>query len=96
MDIRDILVDGIEQLSDWLDDNVDGLTLEQVNWCPDGKTVSFEETLRDVIERDRADTERAVAPLRRADDAILVDSSGRPVDDVIEEMAQVVEERARR
>ena len=38
MDIRDILVDGIEQLSDWLDDNLDGLTLEQVNWCPDGKT----------------------------------------------------------
>jgi len=41
MDIRDILVDGIEQLSDWLDDNLDGLTLEQVNWCPDGKTVSI-------------------------------------------------------
>jgi cytidylate kinase len=59
-----------------------------------GKAVTFEETLADVVGRDRADTERAVAPLRRADDAILVDSSGRPVDEVIEEMARVVEERA--
>jgi cytidylate kinase len=59
-----------------------------------GKSVTFEETLADVIERDRADTERAVAPLRRADDARLVDSGGRAVDEVIEEMARVVEERA--
>jgi cytidylate kinase len=59
-----------------------------------GKSVTFEETLADVIARDRADTERPVAPLRRADDAILVDSSGRPVDAIIEEMACVVEERA--
>ncbi|MFN8508235.1 MAG: DinB family protein [Dehalococcoidia bacterium] len=41
MDIRDILVDGIEQLSDWLDDGLNGLTLEQVNWLPEGKTVSI-------------------------------------------------------
>ncbi len=59
-----------------------------------GKSVTFEETLADVIARDRADTERPVAPLRRADDAILVDSSGRPADVIIEEMARVVEERA--
>jgi cytidylate kinase len=59
-----------------------------------GKPVTFEETLADVIARDRADTERPVAPLRRAADAILVDSSGRPVDEVIEEMARVVEERS--
>jgi cytidylate kinase len=61
-----------------------------------GKRVSFEETLADVIARDRADTERAVAPLRRADDALLVDSSGRPAVEIIEEMAAVVEDRARR
>lgn len=61
-----------------------------------GKPVSFDETLADVIARDRADTERPVAPLKCADDAILVDSSERPVDEVIEEMARVVEERAAR
>jgi cytidylate kinase len=61
-----------------------------------GKEVTFADTLADVISRDRADTERPVAPLKRADDAILVDSSDRPVDEVIEEMARVVEERAAR
>jgi cytidylate kinase len=59
-----------------------------------GKTVSFEETLAEVIARDKADTERPVAPLKCADDAVYVDSSGRPADEVIEEMARVVEARA--
>jgi cytidylate kinase len=60
-----------------------------------GKTVTFEETLAETISRDRADTERPVAPLRRAEDAILVDSNARPVSEIIEEMASVVELRAR-
>jgi cytidylate kinase len=59
-----------------------------------GAEVTLEDTLNDVIRRDRADTERPVAPLRKAEDAILVDSSDRPVAEVIEEMARVVEARA--
>ena len=61
-----------------------------------GAKVTLEDTLNDVIIRDRADTERPVAPLRRAEDAILVDSSDRPVAEVIEEMARVVEALAAR
>jgi hypothetical protein len=40
MDIRDVLVDGIEQLNDWLDEALVPLTKEQLNWLPEGKTVS--------------------------------------------------------
>jgi CMP/dCMP kinase len=61
-----------------------------------GASVTLEATLDDVLRRDRADTERKVAPLRRAEDAIVVDSSDRPVAEIIEEMARVVEERAGR
>jgi cytidylate kinase len=61
-----------------------------------GTAVSFEDTLADVVRRDRADSERAVAPLRKAPDAIEVDSTGRRVDEIIEEMARVVEDRAKR
>lgn len=61
-----------------------------------GTHVSFEATLDDVVRRDRADTERKVAPLKQADDAIFVDSSDRPVGEIIEEMARVVEARAAR
>lgn len=58
-----------------------------------GASVSFDETLADVIERDRADTDRPVAPLRKADDAIEIDSSESSADEVIERMARIVEER---
>ena len=40
-----------------------------------GQTVSFEETLSDVKRRDAQDEGRAVAPLKRADGAMLVDST---------------------
>lgn len=60
-----------------------------------GASVSFDETLADVLLRDKADSERAVAPLRRADDAIVVDSGHRSPDEIVEEMAHVVESRAR-
>lgn len=59
-----------------------------------GTTMTFEAVLDEVVSRDRADTERPVAPLKQAEDAILVDSSDRPVEEIIEEMALVVEARA--
>jgi hypothetical protein len=40
LDVRDILVDGIQQLSDWTDDSLKDLTTEQVNWLPQGNTLS--------------------------------------------------------
>lgn len=58
-----------------------------------GVTTTYEATLEELHARDKADTERPVAPLRRAEDAVLVDSTGRDVDAVIEEMVRVVEAR---
>ncbi len=40
MDIRDLLIDGIDQLNSWMDDNIKDLTPEQFNWQPGGKMVS--------------------------------------------------------
>jgi cytidylate kinase len=39
-----------------------------------GEKADYDEILRKVIERDRIDSTRAVAPLRPADDAIIIDS----------------------
>lgn len=58
-----------------------------------GASVDFEHTLRQVEARDRADRERPVAPLRQAADALRIDSTGRSVDEVVEEMAAVVAAR---
>jgi cytidylate kinase len=45
----------------------------------------------DLAARDEADRRRVVAPLRRTEDAVYIDSSGMTVDEVIELMAKEVE-----
>ena len=55
-----------------------------------GQTVDYHATLAEVRLRDEKDSTRAIAPLRRADDAIYVDSSDRPADEIVEEMARKV------
>ena len=55
-----------------------------------GQRVDFAATLAEVKARDENDTNRPIAPLRRADDAVLVDSSDRAVDDIVAEMARRV------
>jgi cytidylate kinase len=51
-----------------------------------GMTVSIEEALRDVQERDRRDSSRDVAPLRRAEDAIYINTTNMTLDEVIEKI----------
>lgn len=58
-----------------------------------GTPASFEDTLQDVVKRDKADTERPVAPLRQADDAIVIDSSNQSIDEVVDEMVRLVASR---
>jgi cytidylate kinase len=48
-----------------------------------GETVLLEDVEREVIERDRRDSMRAIAPLIQADDAVVVDSSGLSLDEVV-------------
>jgi len=55
--------------------------------------VTLEETLRELNERDKRDSERQAAPLVRADDAIDVDTSGVSIDGVLQALAQRVEAR---
>ena len=44
----------------------------------------------DLARRDRADASRAASPFRRAPDALVIDSTGRSVDELVEEVAIVV------
>jgi cytidylate kinase len=49
---------------------------------------SFEQTLAEMLERDRRDSTRADSPLKAADDAIIIDSSGKSIEQVFEEMME--------
>lgn len=40
-----------------------------------GQDVNFEEILENVVERDRIDSSREVSPLKKADDAVILDNS---------------------
>jgi len=53
-------------------------------------SATLAETLADMIERDRRDSTRADSPLKAADYAIVVDSTGKSIDEVFKEiMARV-------
>jgi CMP/dCMP kinase len=58
-----------------------------------GDRSTFEEVLADQRRRDRNDTEREIAPLRPAEDAVVVDTSGTPLETVVETLACEVEHR---
>lgn len=60
-----------------------------------GPTADYEKTLLEIRERDQRDASRDVAPMRPADDAVLVDSSTQTIEQVVENLAAVVEARAR-
>ena len=60
-----------------------------------GDPQPFEDVLADQLRRDRDDSERAVAPLRPAADSIVVDTSGVPLDGVVDRVAAEVGARLR-
>jgi cytidylate kinase len=47
---------------------------------------------RDVEERDRRDSSRPVAPLKQAEDAVLVDSTGLDIEAVVDRIVARVRE----
>ena len=51
-------------------------------------SATLAETLEDMMERDRRDSTRADSPLKVADDAVVVDSTGKSIDDVFREMME--------
>ncbi|XTR36415.1 (d)CMP kinase [Paraclostridium tenue] len=49
-----------------------------------GYDTSLEEVIKDVIRRDEIDSNREVAPLVKASDAIEIDTTGKSIDEVVE------------
>ncbi len=61
-----------------------------------GETVAYEEVLADIRRRDERDSARAASPLRRADDAALLDTTSLTISQAADAARRIVEEaRAR-
>jgi len=52
-----------------------------------GQNVDYAATLEEVRTRDRKDSTRAISPLRQAEDAVVIDSTHRTIEEVVDEMA---------
>lgn len=60
-----------------------------------GVRIDFEETQEELKRRDYQDRHREHSPLKKAEDAIFIDSTHRTVEEVLEEMIRVIEERVK-
>lgn len=54
-----------------------------------GISCNIEEIEKDIIERDRRDMTREIAPLRQADDAVLVDASHMTIEEVADRIMEI-------
>ena len=54
-----------------------------------GISCNIEEIEKDIIERDRRDMTREIAPLRQADDAVLVDASYMTIEEVADRIMEI-------
>ena len=54
--------------------------------------ISFEDVLKNIVERDRIDSTRVESPLKKAEDAIEIDTTGNTIEEVKEKILLVIEE----
>ncbi len=55
-----------------------------------GEGAAYKQVLAEIIARDKQDSERPVAPLKPADDAVIVDTTGKTLDEVVAEVLALV------
>lgn len=58
-----------------------------------GVNAEFESVLKDIEYRDRQDSSRDIAPLKPANDAVIVDTSSLDIEGTVELLSSVIEER---
>ncbi len=56
-----------------------------------GMEVDRSRITREIEDRDRQDSSRELAPLKKADDAFVIDSSSMSIDEVLSRMLSVIE-----
>ena len=58
-----------------------------------GITMSYEEVLESVKRRDKLDSTRKLAPLKKADDAIYIDGTNLTIEETQEKIKTIIEEK---
>ena len=58
-----------------------------------GQQANYEQTLKEIKQRDHQDTTRPIAPLKQAEDAVLVDTSDMNIEQVLAAIKSIVQEK---
>ena len=58
-----------------------------------GQKANYEQTLKDIQQRDYQDMNRPIAPLKQAKDAVLLDTSELNIDEVVAAMKKIIGEK---
>ncbi len=61
-----------------------------------GDNLSLEDVERSIIERDKLDTNRKYAPLKRAEDSIIVNNTALSIEEEIELLQKIVEQKLKK
>jgi cytidylate kinase len=56
-----------------------------------GESQTYEEVLKDIIQRDHNDMTRKLNPLRKADDAVEIDTTGMNIEEVVAECLKLID-----
>ena len=56
-----------------------------------GQVVDFDKLHAEIVQRDKQDSERATAPLKAADDAVIVDTSNLSIDQVVAQIKSYIQ-----
>ena len=60
--------------------------------CEKGQDVSYDDVYKDMVQRDYNDMNRPIAPLKRADDAVLADTTGYEFEQSLELLLKIIKE----
>ena len=58
-----------------------------------GMNVTYEQVLEDIKRRNKNDSNRAVAPLKKAEDAIYIDSTNLTINEVVDKVIEIIENK---
>ena len=62
----------------------------QADYLKQGKNLSLEDVKKEILERDKADMEREISPLKKADDAIMYYNNGSDINKVLDDIIEII------
>ena len=64
-----------------------------LQWVEKGEECNIEDIRKDIADRDYRDMHRETAPLRQAEDAVLLDTSDMDIEGVVSAMKKIIGEK---